>query len=415
MVEQGKDLNYNEEMKLLEKPLVPGAVWFLLRPVGKLLVQLPYGLKAVDREPLEALKPPYLVLPIHSTFLDSGFLGLHSRWPIRYVAADGNFRTRLQGLVFRLLGAVPKAKGVSEIDLIKGLIRIKLNGGIIGIFPEGQQVWDGTTLPLIFATAKLVKLFKVPAVVPVIRGGYLCRPRWSFRRRGRGVEISYREVFSAEKIKSLSVEELFAEMTRILSWDDHRWQEETGRIVFRRKFRAEGIERLLFVCPVCRSVGTLRSENNRFACTSCRLEVEVNRRGTFDSPGLPEEIRQERDWNRWQNRWLAEHLDSLAPEAEVFRDDPAELYRGYKTRKMEKLGTGALVLYRNGRLVFQGGEGHEFSLEAVSAVNVFKQDIFEFYSGGELYRIIFPTRRVSAYKWYQTIHRLKSSSPETVE
>jgi 1-acyl-sn-glycerol-3-phosphate acyltransferase len=393
-------------MKILEKPLVSKITWFILRPVGKIFIGIPYGLKKTDTEGLKNLKPPYLILPNHATMLDSALLGLHSRGVIRYVAADGNFRTGLQAVFFRLLGTIPKAKGVSEVDLIRTLMQIKNRGGILGIFPEGQSCWDGTTLPLIPATAKLVKLFKVPVVLPVIRGGYLCRPRWAFRRRARGMEVSYREVISAEELKGLSAEDILSKMEKILAWDDHRWALESGALVFNKRNRAEGIERLLFVCPTCQSMGTLRSRGNHFSCIACGLEAFVNHRGLFESDKLPVELTQERAWNVWQNRWLEEHLLRLDGGAEIFRDEPVRLYQGYKARRMKKVGEGSLSLFRDGRIVLGGEREMAFPLRGISALHVFKQDLLEFYHDNKLYRALFSTRRVSAYKWMQAVRLL---------
>jgi len=393
-------------VNILERPLVSKITWFLLRPIGWIFVGLPYGLGKSDTEGLKNLISPYLILPNHATMLDSALLGLHSRRVIRYVAADGNFRTGLQAIFFRLLGTIPKAKGVSEVDLIRTLMQLKSRGGILGIFPEGQSCWDGTTLPLIPATAKLVKLFKVPVVIPVIKGGYLCRPRWAFRRRARGVEVSYRNVIPAEELKGLSSEDILSKLEKILAWDDHAWALETGALVFNKRNRAEGIERLLFVCPVCRSVGTLRSRDNSFSCGACGLDVFINHRGLFESDKLPVGLTQERDWNAWQNRWLEDHLHRLDTGAEIFRDEPVRLYQGYKARRMKKVGEGSLFLFRDGRIVLKGETEMTFPLREISALHVFKQDLLEFYYANKLYRAFFPTRRVSAYKWMQAARLL---------
>jgi 1-acyl-sn-glycerol-3-phosphate acyltransferase len=183
--------------------------------------------------------------------------------------------------------------------------------------------------------------------------------------------------------------------------------------VFNKRNRAEGIERLLFVCPVCESLGTLRSKNNHFSCIACGLEVFVNHRGLFQSDKLPGELTQERDWNVWQNRWLEEHILRLDAGAEIFRDEPVRLYQGYKARRMKKVGEGSLSLFRDGRIVLGGEREMTFPLRGISALHVFKQDLLEFYHDNKLYRALFPTRRVSAYKWMQAVRLLEKLNSET--
>ena len=79
--------------------------------------------------------------------------------------------------------AIPKAQGKSDIETIRDISSALKGGGIVGLFPEGTRTWDGKMMDITSATAKLVRLFKVPTVFINIEGGFSKKPRWSHTER----------------------------------------------------------------------------------------------------------------------------------------------------------------------------------------------------------------------------------------
>ena len=106
--------------------------------------------------------------------------GIYIKHQIFYIASDAVFRSLFFKFLVQLLGAIPKTKAQSDIDALKNIIRIKEDGNIIGIFPEGRRTWDGVTLPLVYSTSKLIRMLKVPVVTVVFKGGFFSQPRWGF-------------------------------------------------------------------------------------------------------------------------------------------------------------------------------------------------------------------------------------------
>ena len=73
--------------------------------------------------------------------------------------------------LLKLVGTIPKAKVIPDIETVNDIVQVvRRQKGIIGLFPEGAQSWNGSTLPLVPSTAKLLKLLKVPVVQVLIRG-----------------------------------------------------------------------------------------------------------------------------------------------------------------------------------------------------------------------------------------------------
>ena len=75
---------------------------------------------------------------------------------------------------------------------------------------KGKITCDGRRGEMSPAVAKLLKLLDLPVVVCCIKGCYLFRPKWAYKKRkSGGVEVHINPLFSTEEMKTLSVEEIF--------------------------------------------------------------------------------------------------------------------------------------------------------------------------------------------------------------
>lgn len=89
-----------------------------------------------------AIQPPYLILANHVNNLDPFWLGYFSKDPIHFVVSDEQYRNPVKRFFLRnLLGGIPKTKFISDMDTIKGILRLVKSGHAIGIFPEGMRTW----------------------------------------------------------------------------------------------------------------------------------------------------------------------------------------------------------------------------------------------------------------------------------
>ncbi|HUX14187.1 MAG TPA: lysophospholipid acyltransferase family protein, partial [Spirochaetia bacterium] len=122
----------------------------VLRKSLGLYVCSSYRVRTKNFAVVRSLSSPYLILPNHMSFWDPFFLGALVPEPIYYVTSDANFRSRMLNYLLGLVGAIPKTKVLSDYETIRNILRVKRNGGIIGVYPEGRRTWDGTTLPLYY-------------------------------------------------------------------------------------------------------------------------------------------------------------------------------------------------------------------------------------------------------------------------
>jgi 1-acyl-sn-glycerol-3-phosphate acyltransferase len=372
-----------------------------------------FRVRVSGHEIAKSLHAPFVVVGNHVTILDPFILGSLLKEPVYWITSDGNMRTRLMRALLRLVGSIPKAKAIPDMQTVNWTVEvIRKRGGVVGIFPEGEQSWDGVTLPLIPATAKLLKLLRAPVLAAVIKGGFLSLPRWSWARRRGRIDIEFSLLFTKEELKSLDASEVQERLASALAHDEFAWQEE-ARVGYEALRKAEHLELGLFMCPECERIGTMRSARSRFNCISCGLALRIDTFGRFRSfRGAGPRFDNLRDWDRWQAGAFRRYLETSArdrPSGQLFSDAGAMLYRGHKTNPLRSLRSGTLILYPDRiELATLLGERISFAAGEIDGVGVLKRNILDFYVGHDLYQVRFPFRHISARKWAAALDFLRA-------
>lgn len=373
----------------------------ILRVIIGTVLKWKYNIQAKNLDHLKTIKPPYLILSNHFNTFDPFIISIVAPEHIRWVASDVLFRNRyLRFLMKRLVGSISKSKSKSDFYTIRQIAEVVKQQGIVGLFPEGQRSWDGQTLPLMYATAKLVRMLKVPVVFCVLEGGYHSLPRWSNKRRRGQLTVSFQDPWMPEEFKGLSIDEIFNEMSNRLEYDEYDFQRK-HRIIFRSRRRAEYLEHVLFICPACRSITTLVSRRNTFCCTHCGLAAELDMYGffTFDDSSIT--MKTVAEWNAWQREYLRSQFaqNAWGPEEVLFSDDRVVHFTGYRDRRMVKQGYAWVGFAPQGFHVKDKSGSRWYLFEELDALAVALQRNFEFYAKETLHRFRFPGPRTSAYKY----------------
>lgn len=325
------------------------AVWRLFRPLVRLILFFRFNYRCGTSSP----KGPCIVVCNHVTDWDPLLVGSAFRHQMYFLASEHIMRL---GFVSRLLDwlvhPIVRQKGGSAAGAVKEMLRVLKAGGSVALFPEGNRTWDGVTRDFPASTGKLAKTSGASLVTFRLRGGYLSSPRWSGDsvRRGemRGELV---KIYTPEELKGMSVTQINAAIARDIHVD--AFEDQRSRpVLYRGRRLAENLETLLFVCPKCFSVGTLRSEDDRFSCGRCGFETRYALTGAFVGGDAP--FPDVRSWNRWQDKRI-EKLCSEAKDGEpIFSDEGLELYSVQTGRSSELIGRGAITLFRD-HLELPGG------------------------------------------------------------
>lgn len=408
------------------------STWILRYTVGAYIAGT-YNAHAIGREIFDTVKPPFILVGNHSCNMDPFLTNFFVPHPVHWVTSDGNLRSPLMRfLLIKLVGSIPKSKAIPDIETVNWIVEfIRKRKSVVGFYPEGQATWDGTSLPSLVSTAKLVKLLKVPVICAVSRGAFMTKPRWSYRKRKGEMEIEFTQLLDPIGIKQLSVAEIDEMLNKAIYHDDPAWAKQRG-LRFGSAKRAERVDLALYVCPACGKLQTMKSDGNLVSCSACGFAAEYGEDGSFRSAAASASAGKAgkpvcetmgggdgvlfpslHEWDRWQKAYLATLLErdfASAPGRAIFSDEKVRLLRGKRMDKMESLGYGELTLNSDGlTLRPEKGVAISFQIEEIERPGVLKWNFFEFYVGMMVYRARFDDKTVSGYKYAMALELLIAS------
>ncbi|MBQ1328810.1 MAG: 1-acyl-sn-glycerol-3-phosphate acyltransferase [Mogibacterium sp.] len=322
-------------------------------------------------EPAE-IEGPVLVAINHACAYDPILLGVAFRnKPLTFIASEHILRMKTWGPVLdRHFSLIPHQNGAkSSRTALVAMKRIK-RGESIFLAAEGEQTWDGRSMPVMPYTGKLVKGSGATLVTYMLEGGYLSAPRWSMETRKGKVYGHMVNVYSPDTLKEMSDEEVEAAIAKDLWFDTWEWQKTRpeGPVRFKCKVGfAEGLERDVFTCPECGAFGTLRSSGDNIGC-SCGFKVRMTDTGFFE-PAVPVETIV--DWEKLDREALTARMKELrengsAEETLIFADDNVTLVSIGDDHAEEEAAHGKVALiYKEENFVLTIGE-HEFKVPGIS-------------------------------------------------
>lgn len=305
----------------------------------------------LDCESIQA-EGPILLVSNHVTACDPLLIGTAlGKKQAYFVASDHVLRMGAAGRFIQwCFGPIPRRKGASALLTIKDCLRHFRAGHSICIFAEGEQSWDGGTIPVVEGTGSLAKAAGVTLVTYRLEGGYLSLPRWGRGlRRGR-VRGRITGVYPPDVLASLSKEEinrLMNEGIRENAWE----RQKTENIRFRGRHPAERLEKCLYLCPACRGVGTLYSRGDRFACR-CGFQVRYTDAGFFQ-PADPFPTIAE--WDGWQKEQMRLYAFARAAgNGPLFSDPDVSLTKIDEKNRPERIAGKTEILQYTDRIVCGG-------------------------------------------------------------
>ena len=350
-------------------------IWKILQMTAGLLVRMKFDLKHDDLR----MEGPVLLISNHVTSWDPLIVAQSLRHKqVYYVASEHLFR---KGFLTRILkwivDPIPRSKGTaSGTDTVKACLRHLKQGHSVCIFAEGEQSWDGRNNPVLTATGKLARSSGATLVTYRLEGAYLSLPRWADTIR-RGPIFSHAVgIYTSEELRAMSPEEITEIINRDIREDAWERQLQEPR-EYTGKDLAVGLERVLYLCPDCRRVGTLKSEGDILSC-SCGLNIKYRTDGFFE-PDKP--FRDIAQWEDWQKETL--RARDFVHGEELFSDGDAELKIIGPDHTETLQCVGRLSQYEDRILC---GD-RSFSLKDIDSMAMTRTHILLFSYGGEYYEL----------------------------
>lgn len=256
---------------------------------------------------MDGIKPPYVLLCNHNAFLDFK-VTTAAIFPHRanyVVAIDGFTSPTRKGFasrewLLRVVGCICKRKFTNDAVLVRQLARVVKNGDIAVLYPEARYSLCGTNAVLPDSLGKLCKLLRVPVVSLIMHGHHVNSPVWNLSDRGvKPVEAEMTCLFTAETLAKASSEEVNQAINAAFVYDDFAWQKKRG-IRISTPTRAEGLHKVLYQCPHCRTEYRMHSKGTELICDACGKRWQMDELGSLRATEGETEFPHIPDWYEWE-------------------------------------------------------------------------------------------------------------------
>ena len=307
----------------------------------------------------KGLKPPYLLLCNHNAFMDFK-VATKAMFPHRanYVVAIDGFIGR--EVLLRDVGCICKRKFTNDVTLIRQLRHVINNGDIAVIYPEARYSLCGTTAVLPESLGKLCKFLKVPVVTLICHGHHVNSPFWNTRNRGvkdTGAEMAL--LYTAEQLAQLSVDEINKGLVEKFQYDDFLWQKQKG-IKIDKPWRAEGLHKVLYQCPHCRTEYEMGSKGDKLMCKSCGKSWTMTELGELKADSGDTEFAHIPDWYEWERANVKAEIERGTYST---GEMPVTVDSLPNAEKFIRLGEGVMTHDMDGfKVTGKTADGEEFSM-----------------------------------------------------
>lgn len=288
-----------KEFDTSRKPKVPNPMLMPVEWIGTIAMSTPVGAK-VYKHNCEGLKPPYLLLSNHASFIDFP-LAVKATFPRRtnWVISIEEFVGR--EWLMRGVGGIYKRKFTSDLTVVRHMLHVlRKEERIVTMYPEARFSLAGINEQLDSGLGAFVKAAKCPVVVMIEHGNFLRSPQWNKHPyRALPVSADATQIVTAEDVKTLTAAEIQQRIEEAFVYDDYQWQKDHGIRITSEK-RAHNIHRILYQCPCCGEEFTTYSENTLIWCSKCGKRWEMNELGELHCLNGEETFTHVPDWYRWE-------------------------------------------------------------------------------------------------------------------
>ena len=212
---------------------------------------------------------------------------------------------------------------------------------------------------------------KVPVVIIRTHGAFARDPLYNnlqLRKVRVSADVEY--LLSAKEIEEKSAQELNDILQEKFTFDYFRWQQE-NKVRIKETFRADGLNRMLYKCPRCKTEGQMCGQGTKILCKQCGKEYELTEYGYLkdfnadmqevDKVSDHEQKWQEEqregyletkernfthipDWYKWERECVRQELFDGTYRLEV----PVTIYMMVNTDRSYQVGEGVLTHSRRG-------------------------------------------------------------------
>ncbi len=243
--------------------LLPLLVWLF----GMVVLRNWYKIDVRGREHIPHERP-FILVANHENYLDPFLFAIFLPFELQFVTTADVFTTPLMRFMLKGIGTFPMRRHRQDLKSIRTMIRMIKRGQVVGIFPEGGRSIDGSPLPILKETLKLIQHSKVPILPVHLEGAYEIWPRWAPNRRRGQVTATFKPVIPVTDQTVLSDLETLIQ-TAIFTPSKSFRQVKTHNI-------ARGLDNFLWACSACQAHNSIEvTSGNQIKCIKCGSQWQV--------------------------------------------------------------------------------------------------------------------------------------------
>ena len=294
--------------------------------------------KKVECINMENLKPPYMILSNHMSFVDFELVsvGTYPQRMNNVVNIDGYY---LRPWLMEWIGSIGTRKFTSDIHLIKSIRKVLSRGDVLCMYPEARYSPCGTSSYLPESLGMLIKRCKVPVVIAMQRGNHLLQPAWNVKNNRKvPLHTTIKLSLTTEDIENMSAKEINDFIKAEMTYDDYKYQKENGILITEPK-RAEGLHKVLYQCPHCKTEFKMNSTGSEIFCEECGKRWNLCEDGSLKAVEGETEFSHVPDWFEWERAEVKRQIEN----GEYSFEDDVEIYSQPGCYSFPYLGKGTLT------------------------------------------------------------------------
>ncbi len=335
-------------------------------------------------EKIDFSKGPFLLVSNHCGAYDPIIISSVMTRNVSWVTGAYLFKSKFLNVVFKkICRCIPKQQGQSDFSCVREMQRTLRDGRVVGIFPEGTRTWDGDIAPYSLKTlAKMIRIFSVPTVFINLEGCFAQQPRWaSYYREGQGIVVNFKKCLSVEEMKKMSLEELEEVVSDNLNFSNDKWKIHNA-YNFVSAHRAEGIQRLFYMCPSCKTVSSIKASGNDIECLSCHAKATVTDKDDIESQDI--KFKKFSQWHKWEAENIINENEFPAEKGILFQVGKLD-----NNGKLKTVSKNIEVSMKNGSINVKTSKGpdYAFPINQISSLILNAKQTMELVYDDMVYRV----------------------------
>ncbi len=313
----------------------------------------------IDKVNMEGLKPPYILLSNHMAFVDFKLVSKVT-YPHRVnnvVNVDGFYKRKW---LLEWIGAIGTRKFTSDIHLIRSILKCLERGDVISMYPEACYSQAGISSYLPSALPLLIKKAGVPVVTVLHRGNHLNNPIWDVKRKRKvPLHTTATQILTKDDVARLNYAEIGEIIKNALDYDEYQYQKDNG-ILIKEEYRAEGLHKILYKCPNCKTEHKMASSGTEIYCEECGKRYVWQENGYIKAVDGETEFDHIPNWFRWEKEEVRREIAS----GEYSFFDEVDVYSLPRPTKFIHLGEATITHDPENGFVLEGSyRGKEYRME----------------------------------------------------